>query len=226
IIAHDLRGPLSAFVTATHMLTEEIQTMDIEEIKDITLSMKTSSTNILSLLENLLEWSRLRRDVMDFFPEKLNLKKKIEACIDVLSESAREKQIVIAISIPDELEVLADNHMFDTIIRNLISNTIKFTTVGGNVSITADFNSDHSIEVKVSDSGIGMTPELKNKLFLISEKTSRPGTEGEMSTGLGLLLVKEFIEKHGGKIWVDSEVGKGSTFSFTIGQFENLEILK
>ncbi|MDP3001677.1 MAG: PAS domain S-box protein [Bacteroidales bacterium] len=226
IIAHDLRGPLSAFVTATHMLTEEIQTMDIEEIKDITLSMKTSSTNILSLLENLLEWSRLRRDVMDFFPEKLNLKKKIEACIDVLSESAREKQIVIAISIPNELEVLADNHMFDTIIRNLISNTIKFTTVGGNVSITADFNSDHSIEVKVSDSGIGMTPELKNKLFLISEKTSRPGTEDEMGTGLGLLLVKEFIEKHGGKIWVDSEVGKGSTFSFTIGQFENLEILK
>ncbi|MCX6320978.1 MAG: PAS domain-containing sensor histidine kinase, partial [Bacteroidia bacterium] len=216
IIAHDLRGPLSAFVAATQMLTEEIQTMDIEEIKDITLSMKTSSINILSLLENLLEWSLLRRDIMDFIPEKLNLKKKIEACIDVLSESAREKQIEIAISIPDELEVLADNHMFDTITRNLLSNAIKFTPVGGNVSVTADYNSDHSIEVKVSDSGIGMTPELKNKLFLISEKTSRPGTEGEMGTGLGLLLVKEFIEKHGGKIWVDSEVGKGSTFMFTI----------
>ena len=226
ILAHDLRGPLSAFVAATKMLTEEIQTMDKEDIKEITVSMKTSATNIYSLLENLLEWSRLRRDVMDFVPEKLNLKKKIEACIDVLSESAREKQIEIAISIPDELEVLADNHMFDTIIRNLISNTIKFTTVGGKVSVTARCNNDHFVEVKIIDSGIGMNQELKNKLFHLNEKTSRQGTEGEPSTGLGLLLVKEFIEKHGGKIWVDSEVGKGSTFYFTIGQFENLEILK
>ncbi|MCX6320214.1 MAG: PAS domain S-box protein [Bacteroidia bacterium] len=224
IIAHDLRGPLSAFVDATRILAEEIQSMTLDEIRDITISMKTSASNIYSLLENLLEWSRLRRDVMDFVPEKLNLKKKIDACIDVLSESAREKQIEIAIFIPDELEVLADNHMFDTVIRNLLSNAIKFTPVGGKVSVTARCNNDHFVEVKIIDSGIGMTPELKNKLFLISEKTSRPGTEGEMSTGLGLLLVKEFIEKHGGKIWVDSEVGKGSTFSFTIGQFKNLKM--
>ena len=88
--------------------------------------------------------------------------------------------------------------------------------MGGNISVTAVYSNDHSIEIRVRDSGIGMTTELKNKLFLISEKTSRPGTEGEMSSGLGLLLVKEFIEKHGGKIWVESEVGKGSTFSFTI----------
>jgi len=224
IIAHDLRGPLSAFVDATRILAEEIQSMTLDEIRDITISMKTSASNIYSLLENLLEWSRLRRDVMDFVPEKLNLKKKIDACIDVLSESAREKQIEIAIFIPDELEVLADNHMFDTVIRNLLSNAIKFTTAGGKVSVTAKCNNDHSVEVKIIDSGIGMTPELKNKLFLISEKTSRPGTEGEPSTGLGLLLCKEFIEKHDGKIWVDSEVGKGSTFSFTIGQFENLKM--
>ena len=218
IIAHDLRGPLSAFVGATQIITEEIQTMNIEEIIDITLSMKTSASNIYSLLENLLEWSRLRRGGMDFVPEKIDLKEKIGDCVDVLSESARKKRIQVTFFIPDEMEVFADNHMFDTIIRNLISNAIKFTPVGGNISVTADYNSDHSIVVKVSDSGIGMTPELKNKLFLISEKTSRPGTEGEMSTGLGLLLVKEFIEKHGGKIWVESEVGNGSTFSFTIKQ--------
>jgi len=226
ILAHDLRGPLSTFVAATQILTEEIQTMDMEEIEEITLSMKTSATNIYSLLENLLEWSQLKQGGMVFVPGKLNLKKKIEACIDVLYESAREKGIEIAISIPDEMEVFADNHMFDIVIRNLVSNAIKFTPVGGKVSVAADYNSDHSIEVKVSDSGIGMTPELKNKLFLLNENTSRKGTEGEMSTGLGLLLVKEFIEKHGGKIWVDSEVGKGSTFSFTIGQFGNLEIWK
>ena len=148
--------------------------------------------------------------------ERVNLKVKIGDCIDVLSESARGKRIDITYSIPDEMEIFADKHMFDTIIRNLLSNAIKFTRMGGNISVTAVYSNDHSIEIRVRDSGIGMTTELKNKLFLISEKTSRPGTEGEMSSGLGLLLVKEFIEKHGGKIWVESEVGKGSTFSFTI----------
>ena len=216
ILAHDLRGPLSAFVSATQIIAEEIQTMGIEEIKEITLSMKTSATNIYSLLENLLEWSRLRRGVMDFIPEKINLKKKIEECVAVLSESARKKGIEILISIPEVIDVLADSLMFDTVIRNLISNAIKFTPVGGKVTLTAGYIEDHTVEIKISDSGIGMTPELKDKLFLLNEKTSRKGTEGESSTGLGLLLCKEFIEKHNGKIRVESEVGKGSTFSFTI----------
>ena len=216
ILAHDLRGPLSAFVSATQIIAEEIQTMGIEEIREITLSMKTSATNIYSLLENLLEWSRLRRGVMDFIPEKINLKKKIEECVAVLSESARKKGIEILISIPEVIDVLADSHMFDTVIRNLISNAIKFTPVGGKVTLTAGYIEDHTVEIKISDSGIGMTPELKDKLFLLNEKTSRKGTEGEPSTGLGLLLCKEFIEKHNGKIRVESEVGKGSTFSFTI----------
>ena len=217
IIAHDLRGPLSAFVDATQIITEEIQTMSLEEIKDITGSMKTSATNIYSLLENLLEWSRLRRNVMDFVPEKLNLKMKTVACIDVLTESARKKGIKIEIIIPDELEFFADSHMFETIIRNLVSNAIKFTPSGGKVKVETCINANKLIEIKISDSGIGLTPELISKLFQINEKTSRPGTEGEPSTGLGLLLCKEFIEKHNGKIWVESEVGKGSTFSFIMG---------
>lgn len=216
ILAHDLRGPLSAFVAATQILTEEIQTMGIEEIKEITQSMKTSATSVYGLLENLLEWSRLKRGVIDFIPEKNNLKKKIIVCTDVLSESARKKGIEITISMSDEIEIFADGHMFCSIIRNLVTNAIKFTPADGKVSLTADCNKDHSVEIKISDSGIGMTPELKNKLFLLNEKTNRKGTEGEPSTGLGLLLCKEFIEKHGGKIWVESEVGKGSTFSFII----------
>ena len=216
ILAHDLRGPLSAFVAATQILTEEILTMELEEIKEITESMKSSATNIYSLLENLLEWSRLKRGAMDFVPLVFNLKKRSEDCIRVLSETAVKKGIKIDIIIPDDLEIYADNHMFDTIIRNLTSNAIKFTAVGGMVRITADRKPDHTIEINISDSGIGMTPELKNKLFLINEKTSRKGTEGEASTGLGLLLCKEFIEKHEGKIWVESEVGKGSTFTFSL----------
>jgi signal transduction histidine kinase len=223
IIAHDLRGPLSAFVAATQILTEEIQTMEIEDIKDITLSMKTSASNIYSLLENLLEWSRLRRGGMDFVPVKLNLKKIIGESIAVLSESASKKGIEIEATIPDKLEILADNHMFESVIRNLISNAIKFTTQGGKVKVTVHSKEDHSTEIKISDSGIGISPGLISRLFQINEKTSRPGTEGEPSTGLGLLLCKEFIEKHGGKIWVESEVGLGSTFSFSIKQYENLK---
>jgi len=190
--------------------------MDIEEIKEIAMSMKISAINIYNLLENLLEWSLLKRGAMDFVPENINLKEKIESCIDVLFESARKKRIELTFSIPGEKEVFVDNHMFDSVIRNLVSNAIKFTHLGGKVSVTADCKSDQFTVVKISDSGIGMTPELKNKLFLLNENTSRKGTEGEPSTGLGLMLCKEFIEKHGGKIWVESEVGKGSTFSFTV----------
>ena len=224
IIAHDLRGPLSAFVAATQIITEEIQTMSFEEIKDIAESMKTSATNIYSLLENLLEWSRLRRGGMDFIPMKLNLKKNIALSTNVLSEAARKKGIEIELSVPDELEVIADSHMFEAVMRNLVSNAIKFTSSGGKVNVEAVYKDDHSIEIKIRDSGIGMAPELLTRLFQINEKTSRPGTEGEPSTGLGLLLCKEFIEKHGGNIWVESEVGKGSTFSFTLGKTEDFRI--
>jgi PAS domain S-box-containing protein len=216
IIAHDLRGPLSSFLSATQILSDDIQTMDTQEIKEITVSMKESAQNIYTLLENLLEWSRLRRSGLAFDPEKLNLREKVTDCIDVLSETAKKKKVDIVISIAEETDAYVDNHMFDFIVRNLVSNAIKFTNVGGKISVEAISNNNHFIEMKVSDSGIGIPPELKSKLFLLSEKTSRPGTDGEMSTGLGLLLCKEFIEKHGGKIWVESEVGKGSSFYFTI----------
>ncbi len=216
ILAHDLRGPLSAFVAATQIISEDILTMEMEEIKEITLRMKASANNIYGLLENLLEWSRMMRGGVDFVPEKFNLKKKIESCTDILSQSANKKKIQMAISIHHDIELFADSHMFDTIIRNLVSNAIKFTPVGGKVTVEADYKNDSHIEVKISDSGIGMTPGLKDRLFMLNEKTNRKGTEGEPSTGLGLLLCKEFVEKHNGKIWVQSEVGIGSVFSFSI----------
>jgi PAS domain S-box-containing protein len=216
ILAHDLRGPLSAFVAATQIITEEINTIGIEEIKEITGSMKTSATNIYMLLENLLEWSRLRRGGMDFVPEKLNLRKIIEQCIEILSEPAKKKNIDIELFVSDEIFVTADNHMLDGTLRNLISNAIKFTPNGGKVIITTEMLNVQEVEVKISDSGIGMTEELKKKLFHLNEKTSRPGTEGEPSTGLGLLLCKEFIEKNGGRIRVESDPGNGSSFYFSL----------
>jgi len=190
--------------------------MDIEEIREITFSIKTSASNIYNLLENLLEWSRLRRGGLDFVPVTFNLKNKILSSIDVLQETAKQKNIELNLLVPPDIEVFADNHMFDALIRNLTSNALKFTVSGGKVTISASELPDKSVEVRVSDSGIGMTPELRNKLFRITEKTSRPGTSGETSTGLGLLLCKEFIDRHNGKIGVETEVGKGSTFSFNL----------
>ena len=216
ILAHDLRGPLSSFVGATEILSEDFMTMEKEDVMNITSSMKTSATNIYSLLENLLEWSRLMRGRMDFVPVKVNLKNMVEECKTVLSPSAEKKRIWIVVNIPDEMEVFADNHMLDGIIRNLVSNAIKFTPVGGKVSVTAWLKDDYSLEVNISDTGIGIPKEMISKLFLLTEKTGRKGTEGEPSSGLGLLLCKEFIEKHHGKIWVESEPGKGSIFKFIL----------
>jgi signal transduction histidine kinase len=221
ILAHDLKGPLSAFLGATQILTEEIQTMTLEEIKEITVSMKESATNIYGLLENLLEWSRLKRGIMDFKPETFNLKQNITASIEVLKESARKKKITISYSLPEDLTIYADSHMFNTVIRNLVSNAIKFTPKSGEISISTVAKKDNIVEVKICDTGIGISKELINKLFQLNEKTNRKGTEGEPSTGLGLLLCKEFIEKHGGKIWVESEAGKGSVFIFTISGVSN-----
>lgn len=221
IIAHDLRGPLSSFVGATQLLTEEIQSMEIQEIKEIALSMKTSASNLYSLLENLLEWSRLKRGGISFIKEKLILKDRVQTCVDLLSESARKKDITVLVSVPDEIEVYSDKHMLETVIRNLLSNSIKFTHKGGKIFASAGYKGNNTIEVKMTDTGIGMPKELKDKLFMVDEKTSRNGTAGELSTGLGLLLCKEFIEQCGGQIWVESEPERGSTFIFTTEQFRS-----
>jgi PAS domain S-box-containing protein len=216
ILAHDLKGPLSAFLGATQILAEEIQSMTLDEIKEITVSMKESAINVYGLLENLLEWSGLKRGMMDFAPETFNVKQKITTSVEVLTESARKKKIKINYSLPEDLEIYADSHMFETVIRNLVSNAIKFTTKSGEISVLATATPDNNVEIKICDTGMGMNRELISKLFLINEKTSRKGTDGEPSSGLGLLLCKEFIEKLNGKIRVESEEGKGSTFSFTL----------
>lgn len=216
ILAHDLRGPMSAFVGITELLREDFQKMTPDQVKDFTTSMNNDASNIYKLLENLLEWSRLKRGMIDFKPEKHNLKNIINKGIEVVSVSSLKKGIGIDISVTDNLDVIVDENMFETIVRNLVSNAVKFTPAGGKINISAYVDHDKSIEIKISDNGIGMSPELKSKLFLLNENTGRKGTEGESSSGLGLLLCKEFVEKHNGKIWVESEEGKGTSFYFTM----------
>lgn len=216
IIAHDLKGPLSSFVDATQMIIEGQKTMPIEEIVGLAGIMKTEATSIYNLLENLLEWSRLKRGIMVYNPVDFLLREKVSSGVEFFKEPARLKGIKIEIDIQPDYSILGDINMFDTIIRNLVSNALKFTNTGGKILITACGRDNGFYEIEVRDSGIGIPPELQRKLFRLSEKTNRTGTAGEASSGLGLLLCKEFIDKHGGRIRVESNPGKGSSFIFTI----------
>ncbi|MEI7499875.1 MAG: ATP-binding protein [Bacteroidota bacterium] len=216
IIAHDLRSPFNVFLGYTEILAEDIDNMSRVELQQIARSMKISATQLYRLLENLLEWSRFQMKATSFDPVTFLLKPKVIDNMEFVMDSANKKEIEICYNIPDNLTCFADLHMFGSVIRNLTSNAVKFTQKGGKVTVSARKTEDNSVEVSISDTGIGMSSELKDKVFHHLEKLSRKGTDGEPSTGLGLILCKEFVEKHSGKIWVVSEEGNGSTFNFTL----------
>lgn len=216
IIAHDLRSPFNGFLGLTEIMAEELSSLSLTDIQNLALSMKKSANNLHHLLENLLQWSQLQKGALRFNPEVCRLRSLAEVSIAVITEPAKNKGIKLVNKIPEGLDVLADCNMLQAIIRNLASNALKFTPKGGKITISAQSLEDDGIEVSIQDTGIGMNPDLLSKLFLIDEKISRKGTNDEPSTGLGLILCKEFVEKHQGMIWVESEVGKGSIFYFTI----------
>jgi PAS domain S-box-containing protein len=216
IIAHDLRSPFNAFLGFTNMLVDELDTFSLKELQEIALSLRNSATNLFGLLENLLEWSLLRRGVTTFEPETFLLKSfGIESLISV-SEPANKKGVEIRYEIPETIEVFADRYMLGSTVRNLVSNAMKFTRRGGIVTVSAKTDGDQSVEISISDTGIGMNKNMIENLFRLDEHTNRKGTEGEPSTGLGLIICKEFVEKHGGVLRVESEEGKGSTFLFSL----------
>ena len=216
IIAHDLRSPFNVFLGFTQMMVEELDTMPIKDLQKITMSMRNSATNLFQLLENLLDWSRFQRGLLNFNRELLFLKPKITESIQLSIDSASKKGVKIEVNIPENIEVFADSNMIGSVIRNLTSNAVKFTPKGGKISIEACQTSDNFVEVSVIDSGVGMNEDIIDNLFRLDDKTSRRGTDGEPSTGLGLIICKDFVEKNGGKIWALSKVDKGSTFKFTI----------
>jgi signal transduction histidine kinase len=216
IIAHDLRSPFTTFLGFTEILDEEIDTLPKEELKSIVTYMRTSAVNLYQLLENLLEWSLLHRDVTRFEPETVQLIPLVNNCINIIADNAKLKEIDLKVEIPDSLNVIADTHMLLTIIRNLLSNAVKFTHTGGSVTISAYATADHFVTLVVKDTGTGIKPDILKNLFIIDANNKTKGTDGELSTGLGLILCKEFVEKNGGKIWVESEEDKGSTFYFTV----------
>lgn len=216
IIAHDVRGPLSSFLGLTEILAEDLQSLTLDEIQQMTGTMRNSAANLFDLLGNLLEWARMQRGLITYNPELLTLNEILTESTEAIYQAARNKSVDIVVDIPANMKVVADKNMLASVVRNLTSNAVKFTNKGGKISIAAKASGNNFVKISVTDTGIGMKKQMVNDLFRIDVNTSRPGTDGEPSTGLGLLLCKDFVEKQGGRIWAESKEGKGSTFNFTL----------
>jgi len=215
ILAHDLKNPFNTILGLMDLLIMNIHKYEIAKIKDFLQRIDKTAHNTYNLLDDLLMWVRAHSGKLPFEPQNHNLSKICNDVLEILKINAHNKTITITQSISYEINIFADINMVKTILRNLFSNAIKFTEKGGKIEISAD-QIHTSINITVKDSGIGIKPETLVKLFDNSQKNSTVGTENETGTGLGLLLCKEFVEKHGGKIWVESQVGKGSSFKFTL----------
>ena len=218
ILGHDLKSPFNNLLGLSEVLTEEITSLKTEEIEDIAKDIHKSAKIANKLLDDILMWARTQQGKIPFKPQILSFKDIFKDTLEILSPNANAKNITINYSATDEINVFADIDMIKTVLRNLVSNAIKFTNNGGTININAK-QIDSNITISVSDNGIGIPPDNLTKLFDISQVLTTTGTAKETGTGLGLLLCKEFVEKHGGKIWVESEVGKGSDFKFTLPNY-------
>jgi signal transduction histidine kinase len=218
IFAHDLKSPLNGLVGFSNLLYTELDYLTPSEISKYALHIRNSADTTYKLLANMLEWASFKHGVMTFNPTSCNLEALIHETINELSLSAEQKQIRITCSLPKEPLVFADTDMLKSIIRNLIANSIKFSNSNGYIDISASENGK-KILLTVKDNGVGMSPERLNALFKSRFNNSTRGTFNEEGTGLGLMICKEFVEKHCGKLKVQSEEGKGSSFSFSIRRF-------
>ncbi len=215
IISHDLKGPLNSLTSFSGLLINHTESLSKEEIQLLAKDLDKSVKNLFTLLENLLEWSRSQTGAIEFTPEQVNLTEVLQINKELLSAQASTKKINILFE-PDEIRMVqVHKNSIHTVVRNLLSNAIKFTPEKGTIALTLT-NQPTSILVAIADTGVGMEPEVLKKLFRIDTKHSTKGTANEKGTGLGLILCKEFVEKNGGTLWVESEVGKGSTFYFTL----------
>lgn len=215
IIAHDLRSPFNSIIGFSDLLVEQIKMKDVEGIEKYAQIIVESSNKAMDLLMNLMEWSRSQTGRMDYKPENLNIENFIHETVSLYDNIAGEKSITIKHLLPHNVIVFADKAMINTVLRNLIANAIKFTKPGGEINISA-VKQHNEVIVSVSDTGVGMSQDKLGKIFQLDQSCSTLGTNKEKGTGLGLILCKEFVEKHGGKIWVESKEDIGSTFYFTL----------
>jgi signal transduction histidine kinase len=216
IIAHDLRSPFQTLLGFSPDKPEELLTYPLEKIQSLAINMRVSANKLFSLLENLLEWSRMQRGLIGFKPRTIAISEVVLGIVALIKDTADKKMIGITCEIPEALTLRADVQMFESVIRNLLFNAVKFTHKKGHVTISAESMPNNSVEISIGDTGIGMKKEMVDNLFRLDTNVSRKGTEGETSTGLGLIICNDFVEKHGGVFHVESVVGKGSTFRFTL----------
>jgi signal transduction histidine kinase len=215
IISHDLKNPFTALVGLAEIIATDIDTLTQEELQKFATHIHRSAKGLYSLLENLLQWSRIQTGRIKFTPESCVLNEIIEDVSNLLEINAVNKHIELKRDLESGILVMIDKEMIQTVLRNLISNAIKFTNDGGTVTVATRRKDDY-IEVSVRDNGVGMPEEDIEKLFRIDVHHSTVGTGKEKGTGLGLILCKEFVEKHGGDITVESKPGEGSLFRFTL----------
>lgn len=215
VLSHDLKSPFNALLGFSKLLLENIHEYDIETIKNHASTINKSAENTYNLLEDLLIWTQSQSGNLPYKPKVWSFNTIYFEILDMLNQNAKEKNITINHYFTEELSIFADNNMLKAVLRNLISNSIKFTNTNGTINIYAKQNPEN-VTITVSDNGVGIKLEDLRKLFDVSHFKSTIGTNQEKGTGIGLLICKEFIEKHGGKIWVESEVGKGSDFKFTL----------
>jgi len=219
IIAHDLRNPFSSLLGMSELLLNNYQNYSDEKRMEIIKLQYEVSEQTLTLLKNLLEWSKIQRGKIEYTPKTINLLDLITNQLDDFMIISQQKNIQITHYCSSEIFIQADANMLSSIFRNLIGNAIKFTHEEGMIQIFV-VNFDDSIEITIADNGIGISPEDLDKLFTLEHNISKFGTSNEKGSGLGLILVKEFIELHGGKIWIESEINKGSSFVFTLPKTE------
>jgi len=227
ILAHDLKNPFQGLLGFIDLLVEDIDELEKQQVKDYLQNIRSASYQTYSLLENLLEWSRIQTKRAPFQPTVFELSTETDEVFSLLGSSALRKGIKLVSTISPGLFVEADRNMTHSIIQNLVSNAIKFSNSYGKVTVEA-FKSDSPkpgiesptsrkwLVINVLDNGVGIPEDIIQQLFKLDGQVSMVGTANEPGTGLGLILCKEMVEKNGGRIWVSSEAGKGSTFSFTL----------
>ncbi|MCP4155745.1 MAG: HAMP domain-containing histidine kinase, partial [bacterium] len=215
IIAHDLGNPLNSLLLSSTHLEKRFDRLDRDDVKEFVHSIYTQTTGMSSLLQNLMEWAVSQLGKMECKPGEVNLKQLTAETIRQMKYTAEKKDIDISATVRENTYAWADKHMMKAVLRNLVSNALKFTYPGGKIDICAQ-DSGNGIEVAVSDNGVGMEQTRIEGLFKSEFHQSTRGTGDEKGTGLGLSLCKEFVEKNGGEIRVESQPGKGSCFSFTL----------
>lgn len=215
ILVHDLKGSFNSILGYLELLTNNLRKYDIDIIEKQIAIVNDSALKALYLLEDILMWARSQSGKLSFEPSEFDFKISCDKVVEILKPNANNKGITINVIETEKIIVFADMNMLNTILRNLISNAIKFTNKSGTVNIYAKQNTS-GVTISITDNGIGIAPEILSKLFDITKMYASKGTANEKGTGFGLLLCKEFVEKHGGKIWVESVLGKGSEFKFTL----------